>query len=156
MRALAQAAFPERPRPRLWAGAVGSGRAAGCLEVTATDLPGLAPAPTPQGHPASSPTAAPSYRRRPLSAALDAGHSCLVLEEGLRVPEDISIVGYDGIHLAKMVSPKLTTWQQNTEEIGRIAAEELIKRIEHPRTARPKQITVQGRLLEGETVRQID
>ena len=78
-----------------------------------------------------------------------------LLEEGLRVPEDISIVGYDGIHLAKMVSPRLTTWQQNTEEIGRIAAEELIKRIEHPRTARPKQITVQGRLLEGETVRQI-
>lgn len=53
-------------------------------EVTVTDLPGLAPAPIPQGHPASSPTAAPSYRRRPLSAALDAGHSCLVLEEGPR------------------------------------------------------------------------
>ena len=79
-----------------------------------------------------------------------------IYEEGLRVPEDISIIGYDGIHMAKMVSPKLTTWQQNTTDLGRIAAEQLIKRIEHPRTTLPKHITVQGKLLEGETVRQID
>lgn len=78
-----------------------------------------------------------------------------IYEAGLRVPEDISIAGYDGIHMAKMVSPKLTTWQQNTEELGRIAAEQLIERIEHPRTTPPKHITVQGRLLEGETVRQL-
>ncbi len=79
-----------------------------------------------------------------------------IYEAELRVPEDISIVGYDGIHMAKMVSPKLTTWQQNTEELGRIAAEQLIDRIEHPRTTMPKHITVQGRLLEGETVRQLN
>ena len=78
-----------------------------------------------------------------------------IYEAGLRVPEDISIVGYDGIHMAKMVSPKLTTWQQNTVDLGRIAAEQLIERIEHPRTTPPKHITVQGRLLEGETVRQL-
>ena len=78
-----------------------------------------------------------------------------IYDEGLRVPEDISIVGYDGIHMAKMVSPKLTTWQQNTTELGQIAAEQLIERIEHPRTTLPRHITVQGRLLEGETVRQI-
>ncbi len=78
-----------------------------------------------------------------------------IYDEGLRVPEDISIVGYDGIHMAKMVSPRLTTWQQNTAELGRIAAEQLIERIEHPRTTPPQHITVQGRLLEGETVRQL-
>ncbi len=78
-----------------------------------------------------------------------------IYDAGLRVPEDISIVGYDGIHMAKMVSPKLTTWQQNTTELGRIAAEQLIERIEHPRTTPPKHITVHGRLLEGETVRQL-
>ena len=76
-------------------------------------------------------------------------------EAGLRVPVDISIAGYDGIHMAKMVSPKLTTWQQNTADLGRIAAEQLIERIEHPRTTPPRHITVQGRLLEGETVRQV-
>ena len=76
-------------------------------------------------------------------------------EAGLRIPEDISIVGYDGIHLAKMISPKLTTWQQNTADLGRIAAEQLIERIEHPRSTPPKHITVQGQLLEGETVLQL-
>ena len=75
-----------------------------------------------------------------------------IYEANLRVPEDISIVGYDGIHMAKMVSPKLTTWQQNTEDLGKKAAEQLIERIEHPRTTPPKHITVQGKLLEGETV----
>ena len=78
-----------------------------------------------------------------------------IYDAGLRVPEDMSIVGYDGIHMAKMVSPKLTTWQQNTTELGRIAAEQLIERIEHPRTTPPRHITVQGSLLEGETVRQL-
>ena len=79
-----------------------------------------------------------------------------IYEEGLRVPDDISIVGYDGIHMAKMVSPKLTTWQQNSDELGRIAVELLIERIEHPRTAPPRHITVEGRLLEGETVMQLN
>ncbi len=76
-----------------------------------------------------------------------------ILEAGLRIPEDISAVGYDGIHMAKMLSPRLTTWRQNSEELGRIAATLLIERIEHPRTALPQHVTVQGRLLEGETVK---
>ena len=83
------------------------------------------------------------------------GGANAIQEMGLHIPEDISVVGYDGIHMAKMVSPKLTTWQQNTTELGRIAASQLIERIEHPRTAPPQHITVPGRLLEGETVRKI-
>ncbi len=84
------------------------------------------------------------------------GGSNAILEAGLRVPEDISVIGYDGIHMAKMLSPKLTTWQQNTTELGRIAAARLIERIEHPRTTPPEHIVVHGGLLEGETVRRLD
>ncbi len=83
------------------------------------------------------------------------GGSNAIQEAGLRIPEDISAVGYDGIHMANMVSPKLTTWQQNTTEIGRIAASQLVERIEHPRTTLPEHIEVQGRLLEGETVKRL-
>ena len=75
-----------------------------------------------------------------------------ITEAGLRVPEDISVVGYDGIHMARMVSPKLTTWHQNTAELGRIAAARLIERIERPRTTPPEHIVIEGSLLEGETV----
>ena len=83
------------------------------------------------------------------------GGSRAISEAGLRIPEDISVAGYDGIHMAKVMSPRLTTWEQNTKDLGRIAAEKLIERIEKPRTAIPEQIVVQGRLLEGETVRQL-
>ncbi|MDO4972904.1 MAG: LacI family DNA-binding transcriptional regulator [Eubacteriales bacterium] len=73
-------------------------------------------------------------------------------EAHMRVPEDISIVGYDGMDLAKTISPRLTTWEQNTAELGRIAASRLIARIEHPRTTPPEHIQIAGRLLEGESV----
>lgn len=84
------------------------------------------------------------------------GGAAAIAEAGLRIPEDISVVGYDGIHMAKVVSPRLTTWEQNTEELGRIAADKLIERIEHPRTALSEHIVVRGRLLEGETVRDLN
>ena len=84
------------------------------------------------------------------------GGANAIADAGLRIPEDISVVGYDGIHLAKVISPRLTTWEQNTPELGRLAAEKLIERIEHPRTALPEHIVVHGRLLEGDTVRQLD
>ena len=78
-----------------------------------------------------------------------------IREAGLRIPEDISVVGYDGIHLARAVSPRLTTWAQNTDELGRTAASMLIERIEHPRTTPPEHTVIHGSLLEGESVRQI-
>ena len=83
------------------------------------------------------------------------GGANAISEAGLRIPEDISVAGYDGIHLAKVVSPRLTTWEQNTAALGKLAAEKLIERIEHPRTVLPEHIVVHGRLLEGETVRQL-
>ena len=74
-------------------------------------------------------------------------------EQGLQVPEDISAVGYDGIHLARVLN--LTTYSQNTEQIGRTAADRLINLIEHPKTALIDRIMVAGELLEGSSVRDI-
>ncbi len=78
-----------------------------------------------------------------------------ILDAGLHIPDDISIMGYDGIHLARMLSPRLTTWHQNAEELGKIAAEKLICRIENPRTTPAEYIVVKGNLLEGGTVKQL-
>ena len=74
-------------------------------------------------------------------------------EHGLRVPEDISVMGYDGIHLAKILN--LTTYSQNVGQIGRIAAERLISLIEHPKTTLIDRILVPGGLLEGTSVKKI-
>lgn len=78
-----------------------------------------------------------------------------VTEAGLKIPEDISAVGYDGIRLASVITPALTTWKQNTVGLGREAAARLIELIEHPRTALIDRYVVSGELLEGSSVRDL-
>ena len=75
-----------------------------------------------------------------------------ILEAGLRIPEDISTVGYDGQRISEVVSPALTTWAQNTEGLGREAAARLIELIERPRTAMIDRYVVSGKLREGGSV----
>ena len=58
-------------------------------------------------------------------------------KRGLRVPEDVSIVGYDDIELASMVTPALTTVRQNVSQKGEAAARMLLdildgKQVEEP------------------------
>lgn len=74
-------------------------------------------------------------------------------EAGLRVPEDISVAGYDGIHLARVL--RLTTYSQDTAALGATAASQLINLVEHPKTALTDRILIPGALLEGVSVRQI-
>lgn len=71
---------------------------------------------------------------------------------GLIIPEDISVAGYDGIHIVSQFQPRLTTVQQNTVEIGRTAAEKLIQYIENPDAKREESIVVKTNLEKGRTV----
>ena len=68
------------------------------------------------------------------------------------MPGDISLIGFDGIRITQMVSPRLTTYRQNTRSISEEAIQLLTEAIEEPDTHIPRQITVQGQLVEGETV----
>ena len=53
----------------------------------------------------------------------------LARERNLRVPEDISIVGFDDIDEAVQASPPLTTVRQAPREVGRVIAETLVERL---------------------------
>lgn len=75
-----------------------------------------------------------------------------IRERGLRIPEDISVAGYDGIRAVRHLEPKLTTVQQDTEQIGCLAARELISLIERPKTTIVEQIIVPGKVVEGKSV----
>ncbi len=79
-----------------------------------------------------------------------------IAERGLRVPEDISVVGFDGIKVARHIRPRLTTYRQNTEELGASAAKALVDLIERPKTTLVQQIHVKGKLLEGDTLKKLN
>jgi LacI family transcriptional regulator len=51
-------------------------------------------------------------------------------EEGLVVPDDISLVGFDNIAMAALVHPGLTTIDQFPREVGTLAAKRLVSRLE--------------------------
>lgn len=53
-----------------------------------------------------------------------------VKQMGLNVPEDVSIVGFDDISLAAYMSTPLTTVAQDAHELGKVAAQQLIERLE--------------------------
>jgi LacI family transcriptional regulator, galactose operon repressor len=66
---------------------------------------------------------------------------------GLRIPEDISIVGFDDIPQASHVHPPLTTVRQPLEQMGRVATQMLLKLIDNPqlqveRAALPTELIV--------------
>lgn len=74
---------------------------------------------------------------------------------GLRIPEDISVAGYDDIFIAGQLKPRLTTVAQNTEKIGRKAAEKLIALIEKKNVSmRPYVVNTELRM--GESVRKLE
>ncbi len=56
------------------------------------------------------------------------------LEHGLRVPEDISIVGFDDMRTSAFFTPPLTTVRQDLHKIGRLTIEYLVSLIEQPDT----------------------
>lgn len=76
-------------------------------------------------------------------------------EQGMKVPEDISVAGYDGTKLSKLLSPQLTTVRQDTRLIGAEAARRLISLIEKPKTTLLERVVIEGTLIPGESVADI-
>jgi DNA-binding LacI/PurR family transcriptional regulator len=71
---------------------------------------------------------------------------------GLRVPDDVSVVGFDDIQSAAYQNPGLTTVRQPLREMGRLAAEIVLRCIKRPLPGLDhRQTTVEPELIVRET-----
>jgi LacI family transcriptional regulator len=73
-------------------------------------------------------------------------------ELGMRVPDDVSIMGYDDQELARYTHPPLSTLVLPNYEMGRRAAELLIDLAVHNKATRPMTIKIDGPLVERSSV----
>ncbi|WP_243546166.1 substrate-binding domain-containing protein [Pseudodesulfovibrio tunisiensis] len=71
---------------------------------------------------------------------------------GLNIPDDLSLVGYDDIHMARYMSPALTTIHQPTSKLGALAVDTLLDRLDSKRTE-AKVIRIEPSLVIRESVR---
>ena len=72
---------------------------------------------------------------------------------GLRVPEDVSVIGFDDIALAEIVAPPLTTVRQPLKEMMHVAVGFLKGRIEGTRAVPPEHVVIVPELVERGSTR---
>src|SRR5262245_58231044 len=72
-----------------------------------------------------------------------------LLEAGLRVPEDVSVVGFDDVNSAAYQNPSLTTIRQPWQKMATIAAQTLLDRLNGKRV--PREILVEPELVIRES-----
>lgn len=72
-------------------------------------------------------------------------------QAGLSIPEDVAVMGYDDIELARYLSPPLTTIQQPKDELGELAIDTLLYRMTDPYSP-PNVLTLTPELAVRESV----
>ncbi len=75
-----------------------------------------------------------------------------IKEKGMKVPDDISIIGYDDVTISSYIDPPLTTMRIRKQELGREAVSELIRLLEDKEG---KRIILQAELIVRGTCRKI-
>lgn len=76
-------------------------------------------------------------------------------ELGLKVPDDISIIGYDGNILSTLLYPTVATVFQDNDLIGSEAAKRLIKEIEKGKKSFVERVVIEGKLIKGQSIRKM-
>lgn len=74
--------------------------------------------------------------------------------KGVRIPGDVSIIGFDDIDMARISAPRLTTVRQGVAEKGKVAVRQLLKQINNEEIDK-KCIRIAVSLIERESVKKI-
>lgn len=78
-----------------------------------------------------------------------------IFEAGLRVPDDISVIGFDDVEMASMIRPPLTTIYQPKYEFGCAAVEVLLRQIERSENLHPEHQLLDVKLIVRESCRAV-
>lgn len=89
-----------------------------------------------------------------MSDSMAIGAAKAILDSGLKIPDDISLIGYNGTEICKYYNPSITTLRQPREEMSVIAVDLIIDAIENNATA--KHVISELEIMEGGSVRTID
>ena len=76
-------------------------------------------------------------------------------DTGIKVPDDLSIVGFDNLPLSAVVDPPLTTVQVSKAQIGRMAVQLLVSRLRSEDGMPSVKVLIGGRLVERLSVKRI-
>ena len=77
-------------------------------------------------------------------------------ERGIRVPEDISVTGFDDSIYAQLCSPSLTTVAVDTDAIARLAAKRMIKHMNEPQKKGGEVYRIPGKIIYRDSVCKIN
>ena len=76
-------------------------------------------------------------------------------ERGIKIPDDLAVIGFDGIAESEFFSPPLSTIYQNQDELGRTAVQELVrfvdKRLKDEEATQPTKISLEPELIVRES-----
>ena len=84
-----------------------------------------------------------------ISDLLAMGSAKAILTEGKRIPQDISVVGFDGQQMAQFYSPSIMTVYQPDEEMALCSVQTLMDMLEHD--GKHRHLLFEGKLMEGES-----
>lgn len=79
------------------------------------------------------------------------GVTSQLMKQGVRIPEDISVIGFDDIIISEFAHPPLTTIRQPAYETGKLATQAIIDKIEERRQTSCR-ITLTPQLIERDSV----
>jgi DNA-binding LacI/PurR family transcriptional regulator len=85
------------------------------------------------------------------SDAMAVGAMKALAQAGRRMPDDLSVAGYDDAPIATLMNPPLTTVQQPMVDLGKRAAEMLIRILEHPNAPVQPQLLSTRLVVRGST-----
>ncbi len=93
------------------------------------------------------PTAIHCFNEYMAQAAFDS-----IRDHHLKIPQDISLTGFDNIYIGRTLEPKLTTVSESMETMSKIAVDMLLARIQNQSTEEPQHIFIRHKLIIRDSV----